>query len=91
MSLVELNRNDAKHGRLPAVCVYCGEPATCLRRRVFTGRTPITLVIGRGMDSWDRRVAFTWPARLAAAISLVLWTLVVAAGRWVGFTMLAGY
>ena len=31
------------------------------------------------------------PARIAALCSLSLWILVVAAGRWIGFTMLAGY
>lgn len=31
------------------------------------------------------------PARVAALASLTLWILVVAAGRWIGFTMLAGY
>lgn len=31
-----------------------------------------------------------WPARLAGALSLLLWIGVVAAGRWIGFTMLGG-
>jgi hypothetical protein len=39
----------------------------------------------RGMTSWDRG---TPPpaARLAAACSLTLWIVIVAAGRWIGFT-----
>jgi hypothetical protein len=47
-------------------------------------------VVRRDLPSWDA-AAPPRAARLAAALSLVLWTLVVAAGRWIGFTMLAGY
>jgi hypothetical protein len=40
---------------------------------------------GRGMAAWDRG---TPPpaARLAAACSLTLWIVIVATGRWIGFT-----
>jgi hypothetical protein len=39
----------------------------------------------RGMDAWDRG---TPPpaARFAAACSLTLWVVIVATGRWIGFT-----
>lgn len=49
------------------------------------------LVVGRGLPAWDARWPTPRAARLAAVLSLVLWMLVVACGRWIGFTMLAGY
>lgn len=48
-------------------------------------------VVRRDPGAWDTGPAVPRAARLAAALSLLLWTLVVAAGRWIGFTMLAGY
>jgi hypothetical protein len=45
----------------------------------------------RGLGAWDNAAATPRAARVAAALSLLIWTLVVAAGRWIGFTMLAGY
>jgi hypothetical protein len=45
----------------------------------------------RGLAAWDRAAVPPARARLAAALSLVVWALVVACGRWIGFTMLAGY
>ncbi|MDB6043449.1 MAG: hypothetical protein JWM63_2000 [Gammaproteobacteria bacterium] len=43
------------------------------------------LVTARGMAAWDRG---TPPpaARRAAALSLTLWIVIVATGRWIGFT-----
>jgi hypothetical protein len=49
------------------------------------------LVVGRDLATWDGAAVPPRAARIAAALSLTLWTLVVAAGRWIGFTMLAGY
>lgn len=48
-------------------------------------------LVGRDLEAWDGAPAPPRAARVAAALSLTLWTLVVAAGRWIGFTMLAGY
>ena len=45
----------------------------------------------RGVASWDTARRTPLAARIAAACSLSLWVLIVAAGRWIGFTMLAGY
>jgi hypothetical protein len=39
----------------------------------------------RGMASWDRGTP-PRAARLAAAFSLTLWIVIVATGRWIGFT-----
>jgi hypothetical protein len=73
MALVELNRDDAKRGRLPDVCVYCGAPATCCRRRVFTGRTPITVIAGRGipqarLPTCDRHRSHSLKRRLVQVV-----------------------
>jgi hypothetical protein len=39
----------------------------------------------RGMAAWDRGTP-PRAARFAAACSLTLWVVIVAAGRWIGFT-----
>jgi hypothetical protein len=44
----------------------------------------------RGVQRWDTS-ATPRAARIAGACSLTLWALVVVAGRWIGFTMLAGF
>jgi len=49
------------------------------------------LLVGRDRAAWDAGRPTPRAARFAATLSLVLWTLVVACGRWIGFTMLAGY
>jgi hypothetical protein len=43
------------------------------------------LVTARGMTAWDR-TAPPRAARLAGALSIVLWAAVVLLGRWIGFT-----
>jgi len=49
------------------------------------------LFVQRRVQAADAASALPVAARLAALCSLTLWVLVVAAGRWIGFTMLAGY
>jgi len=49
------------------------------------------LVVRRDLPAWDAAGPTPRAAQLAAALSLVIWTLVIACGRWIGFTMLAGY
>lgn len=46
---------------------------------------------GRDSRPWEQTLPTPVAARAAAALSLLLWTLIVTAGRWIGFTMLAGY
>ena len=48
-------------------------------------------IVSRDLATLDARGPNPRAARFAAALSLVFWTGVVACGRWVGFTMLAGY
>lgn len=43
------------------------------------------VVTARGMAAWDRGTP-PLAARLAAACSLTLWIVIVASGRWIGFT-----
>jgi hypothetical protein len=59
----------------------------------LAGANMLVFQFGANRDhaTWDAAAVTPRAARLAAALSLVLWTLVVAAGRWIGFTMLAGY
>ena len=42
----------------------------------------------RGVQKWDFKSTPPLPAKLAGAISLSCWVLVVVFGRWTGFTML---
>lgn len=42
-------------------------------------------VTARGMEAWDRGPP-PLAARLAGGISLTLWVVIVASGRWIGFT-----
>ena len=39
----------------------------------------------RRLATWDHRQP-PWSAKLAGGASLLLWTTIVAAGRWIGFT-----
>ncbi|HTD73514.1 MAG TPA: DUF6644 family protein [Steroidobacteraceae bacterium] len=39
----------------------------------------------RRLATWDRQQP-PWSAKLAGGASLLLWTTIVAAGRWIGFT-----
>jgi hypothetical protein len=47
--------------------------------------------VARDLAAWDGRLPTPRAARAAAACSLGVWTLVILTGRWIGFTMLAGY
>jgi hypothetical protein len=49
------------------------------------------LLVRRDLAGWDAGGPTPRAARVAAALSLILWASVVACGRWIGFTMLAGY
>jgi len=48
-------------------------------------------LVSRDLAAWDAVGATPRAPRVAAGLSLLFWTGVVACGRWVGFTMLAGY
>lgn len=43
-------------------------------------------VTSRSLPAWDRDARTPGAARLAAILSLLLWTAVIILGRWIGFT-----
>ena len=45
------------------------------------------LVISRGAENWRTAEATPTRARIAGAVSLFLWLGIIAAGRWIGFTI----
>ena len=45
------------------------------------------LIIGRNLGSWDHIRQLPNKARIAGAISLVLWIGIIICGRWIGFTL----
>jgi hypothetical protein len=48
------------------------------------------LVSARDLPRWEKEASLPSSARLAGAISILLWISVVACGRWIGFTMRVG-
>jgi len=48
------------------------------------------LWVARDQSRWDTMLPTPRAVRISAACSLSLWILVIATGRWIGFTMLAG-
>jgi len=44
------------------------------------------LVTFRGVAAWDRNAPTPTGARLAGALSILIWTSVIFLGRWIGFT-----
>src|SRR5690606_23365188 len=40
----------------------------------------------RGVPAWDRNAPTPTAARLAGALSILIWTSVIFLGRWIGFT-----
>ena len=48
----------------------------------------VKLMVGRDIERWGASPHATpLPARIAGAVSLLVWIGVVACGRWVGFTL----
>jgi hypothetical protein len=45
------------------------------------------LLTTRTMSRWDKSASLPLAARIAGTASIAIWVLVVAAGRWIGFTM----
>jgi len=48
------------------------------------------LISARDLPRWEKETRLPLSARLAGAISILLWIAVVACGRWIGFTMQVG-
>ena len=47
-------------------------------------------ISARDLPRWENETRLPLPARLAGGLSILLWVLVVACGRWIGFTMQVG-
>jgi hypothetical protein len=45
------------------------------------------LIIGRNLGSWNHIRQLPNKARIAGAVSLVLWISIIICGRWIGFTL----
>lgn len=43
-------------------------------------------VVGRSVATWDKGVPAPTAARMAGALSILLWVSVIVLGRWIGFT-----
>lgn len=78
------------------VCVEAGRlyPNTAFRLKlvllvlVFFNMLSFHLTIYRSVEKWDRDAVLPGRARLAGAISLVLWFALLTAGRAIGYTIL---
>jgi hypothetical protein len=74
---VMLDRQMAKAGQLPPVCVYSGRPATGVRQKVFVGSTPFTVFAGGGVPRAklpisDEYRGFAWRRRAIVGLLLAL-------------------
>jgi hypothetical protein len=47
-------------------------------------------ISAKDLPRWENETRLPLPARLAGGLSILLWVLVVACGRWIGFTMQVG-
>lgn len=44
-------------------------------------------IVGRNLEAWNHLRQLPNSARIAGAISIILWTGVIICGRWIGFTL----
>ena len=66
-----------------------------ITKMILIGAAGLNMVVfhfigARDLPKWDNERRLPLPARLAGALSIVLWVAVVACGRWIGFTMQPG-
>ncbi len=59
---------------------------------LLIGAAGVNMAIFHGISAksllqWENKAHLPLPARLAGALSILLWIAVVACGRWIGFTM----
>lgn len=77
--------------------LFASQPVTYFDNTAFRFKMVLILLAGlnmlafhhgtmRGIAAWDRDGPIPAPARLAGLLSLAIWILVVAFGRWIGFT-----
>jgi len=77
--------------------LFASQPATYFDNTAFRLKIALILLAGvnmmvfhrltmRNIASWDEAGSIPLGARAAGGLSLVIWILVVAFGRWIGFT-----
>ncbi len=64
-------------------------------KMLLIGAAGLNMVIfhaigAKNLPRWENDARLPLPARLAGGLSILLWVLVVACGRWIGFTMQVG-
>jgi hypothetical protein len=58
-----------------------------LMAAAFINMLVFHLIPFRSVGTWDIGRPAPWPAKLTCAVSLTLWILIVAMGRWIGFSI----
>jgi len=82
---------------LTGALLFTSQPATYFANTAFRLKLALLLAAGlnmalfhvitmRGIAFWDRDAPVPPAARIAGALSLLIWVLIVGCGRWVGFT-----
>jgi hypothetical protein len=80
------------------VILFCGDPVAFYSTTFFKVKMIMLVlagvnvlifnaIIGRRVAQWDTAASAPWPAKVAAIVSLVLWILIIAAGRGIAYAM----
>jgi len=78
--------------------MFSSQPATYFGNFAFRMKMLLLLAAGlnmavfhlltmRGISLWDRDAPVPLAAKAAGLTSMLIWVLIVAFGRWIGFTM----
>jgi len=78
--------------------LFTSQPVTYFANFAFRMKMVLLLAAGlnmalfhiftmRGIALWDRDAPVPPAARVAGGLSVLIWVLIVACGRWIGFTM----
>jgi hypothetical protein len=77
--------------------MFTGQPTTYFNNFAFRMKMVLLLAAGlnmavfhlltmRGISLWDRDAPVPMAAKVAGILSMIIWALIVAFGRWIGFT-----
>jgi hypothetical protein len=78
--------------------MFSSQPINYFENTAFRGKMLLLLAAGlnmaffhlltmRGIGLWDRDAPTPLAARIAGVMSILIWVLIVAFGRWIGFTL----
>ena len=78
--------------------LFSSQPINYFENTAFRGKMLLLLAAGlnmaffhlltmRGLALWDRDAPTPLAARIAGIMSILIWVLIVAFGRWIGFTL----